>query len=1405
MVTAIPSNPPNQRAPIDLDRRFFEVPRSVKVDLGQYLSVAAGLNKLSTWDDVLAGDCSIVLGEAGSGKTTELRQRTRVCRESGQVAFFLPIEALASDGLSGGLDPAEGCAFEAWRCGNGLGIFFLDSVDEAKLGRLSLETALRKLAHGLGTAVARAHMVISCRVSDWDIFGDEMAAKRALERKVKASEQSDGHEVAPPRVFGIAPLAIAQVRALAVHIGIPKADDFVRAIEKANAGMFVERPADVRWLAAYWQRHERLGTLRELVDENARTKLRDIDRPAQARMLSEERAWDGATRLAGAATLSGRISFVALGNGQHEPDPNRDLAPAVILGDWSPSEIAELLRLPLFDESTFGRVRIHERTVQEYLAAAWLRSLLGKGLPRKALDGLLFPRTPHLPCPVLAPHLRATAAWLALDDPATRRRLAEIAPEALLGEGDPSGIPVDERRTILTAYANRFRGRRRIRGSPDRRALSRFVSEDLSDTISQLVSDRAFPEEVRCALLTMVAEGGIRACARTALQIATDLSEPAAVRAEAVMAAGVVSNGAAPGRRDILALINETNLDQSICGAILMALFPSAITDEEVSALLINSGRKPQNTFTGLQYFLEYELDRRCPPERRLPLARRFLELMRSPDRQALRWLARTLVILLRSGLQGVPDDAGLPAEIEDAFAYFEGQKVSRGDLYLSWAEDLTSLLSGRPEMRRQLFWKKVHDAETKKATRIASYFDLVMMDGHLELGREDLGWLTNDALKGHDDAARVLAFDTLRKITLSKKDSAERDVLVQRLAGESASLRKHLERRRNTESLADLGRKGQHYRKMKVIENRRNRQQDDTKAALEKSADGIRKGKHVRALWHLYTLGAGPGIGWGKDNTQRIAKIYGDAIAGHFVEGVKNFWRQAVVPARHKWNKPGKLPTHPILGLAGISLEVEAGLNLPALSPELRSLAIRIAVWEVNQFPEWFDALATLEPEETRAVLLPLIRQEMETDGIEPRSLRLGQICRASASVRSLVAPAIIQSLLATEPKRLDVLEAALESIEGSAVEAAALEALAPSRCQAAEGEPKRLAVWLVFWMNRDGVGATEYLSSVLASRDAVQAEEMVEEVLSRMWTWSDARLEFPLFRIHQNAGTLARLVPIAFAHVRRSADRHHESTYCPGRRDHAQEMRDRLLSWLSTLPPDESLPHLRKLAALPGLEEIRDYLQVQVEERISADSSCAPWTPEDVVVWASRHVRQPRNCSELFTAVSDVLLDIKADFEDGDHSNKQLFSPKDEPILERLVQRELVKEMKRRAVDRFVTVAEEEIGDENFPDIRAHKSGIDGAITVEVKVAERWSYSELRSSISNQIAARYLRDPASTYGILAIASSGPPRPAGWKAADGRMLSTFVELVVQLGRDALQIQDEAGMKTITVVAIDFH
>jgi hypothetical protein len=1403
-VTTIPSESPGVNEPIDLNRRFFEVPKGLTGDLGQYLSVAAVLKELSTWDDVLAGDCSIILGEAGSGKTTELRQRTKICRESGQAAFFLPIEALASAGLSGGLDPVENRHFEEWYRGNGIGVFFLDSLDEAKLGRLKLETALRKLGHDLNKAkaIARVRIVISCRVSDWDIYGDHTVATRALEWKASASDKSE-HGVAPLRIFGMAPLEITQVRALALHIGVSCVDDFIAAIEKSNAGMFVERPADVRWLATYWRRYGQLGSLRELVNENAREKLRDSDRPTQGRKLSEECAWEGALRLAGAAALTGRISFVALGNGRDEPNPTRDLDPSAMLNDWSPEEIAELLRLPLFDESTFGRVRIHERTVQEYLAAAWLRSLLDKGLPRRALDGLLFPLTPHRPSHVVAPHLRATAAWLALDDQPTRKRLAEIDPTVLLGEGDPSGIPIDERRIILIAYADRFRGRQRIFHRLGRRALGRFVCEDLADTISNLVSDNTLPDEARCALLTMAAEGGIWACAKTAVQIATDLKEPSAVRAEAVMAAGTIASSAS-GRPDILVLMEEPNLNQSICDAMLRVLFPTSITDDEVVALLLSAARRSRSLFTGftgLQQFFEYELDRRCPPGRRLPLAGKLLGIMRNPALQSLDWLGRSLAILLGSSLRGQPDGETISPELEETFVYYETAKKQYLVLDNSTEEDLAKLMLGRPRMRRKLFWNKVRSAESTKGKRITQYHHLNTYYWILELSKEDLGWLADDALNGPDEPSCILAFNSILWIDCRDEDTAEREALIERLVAESDVLAKHLKRRKNTWSLTDLADREQQIRRMKIRESDRDRQHDDDKSLLESEAEEIRKGENLEALWHLYCVCGGQGIGCGRDNREKIAKRYGYQVATDFLEGIKMFWRKAIVPTPLEWNKQG-LQRHAMLGLAGISLEVEAGLNLCDLNPELRRLAIRTALWEVNGFPAWFDGLVTVEQEETRAVLLPLIKQEMEADGSELRSLQLGQICRASQSVRSLVAPAIIQFLLLAEPKRLDVLESVLECIGSAEVDATALEVLAPSRCQAAEADPKRLAVWLVFWINRNGPRAIEYLSSILSSRETIQAGELVEEVLNRIWHSTDSQMEFPFIRIHQNADTIARLIPIAFSHVQRTADLHHGSVYSPGRRDNAQYMRDRLLSWLSNMPPHESLPHLRKLATLPELAELREYLLVQIDERTTADSSCAPWLPKDVVDWSSLYTRQPQNSFELFKAVWDVLLDIKAEFEDGDHSNKQLFNP-NEPILEKFVQRELVKEINHKAANRFVAVAEEEIGEDNYPDVRVRKPGSPGAITVEVKVAERWTYNELRTSISNQIAERYLRDPNSIFGILAIASSG--KLHGWKMDNGTRLFTFADLVAQLRRDALQIQNEIGMKTITVVEIDFH
>ena len=1095
---------------------------------------------------------------------------------------------------------------------------------------------------------------------------------------------------------------------------------------------------------------------------------------------------------------SGRISFMVPGERHDGSGTSASVDPGLVLQDWLPAEIAELLRLPLFDESTYGRVRIHERTAQEYLAADWLASLRRKGLPRKQLDGLLFRRTPHVATPVLAPHLRATTAWLALDDVPTQRRLIEIAPDVLLGDGDPSGIPVDERPRILTAYVEQFRGRRRVLDSLAEISLRRFGCASLAEAINRSVPDTNLPQEVRRALLTIVAEGRIQACAATALQAATDRNLEAEVRADAVTAASATVEGAE--REALLALVWEPNLDHSIGLAVLRALFPVSMTDEDVAALLINSARKPQNLYTGLQFFFEHKLDRLCTHERRLGLARRLLDLMQEPARPDLRWLARSLLTILRSILGGVTDGDRLPPQVEAAIDYFEEQQKLHHDFCLARQDGPASLLAGRPRTRRQLFWKRVREAEKVKGSRITKFSDVREWYWLVELDAEDHQWLADDAMAGEDEATRVLAFDALLWTRVRNGETAERTDLVRKLADQSPLLAQHLDRLAKVRERDD-GFRGQHVRKMQAIDARRAQQLDQSRGALEAAIEEIRSGKDIQALWHLYCVVGGPLTTKGGTRVQEIERLYGPRVAGAYPEGLKNYWRQASVPAPHEWHSPGQFPVSAMLGLAGLSLEVAAGLRPSDLSQELRRLALRMALWEPNQPPSWFDDLAVAEPEEARALLLPLLKQEIAADGSEARVLRLDQIGRSSARLQTLVAKDMTQELQAMEPKRLDVLQSALACIEG--VDASALDSLAPDRCRESEKEPKRLAIWLVAWMNRQGVAAADYLAAMLVGLDGSQAGEIVEEVLSRMWTWADERLGVTTFCIHKNAEALARLIPIAFAYVRRGEDLEHETAFSPGRRDHAQDMRDRLVAWLSSLPPQESLPQLRKLAAKPELGEIRDYLLHSVGERITADPGCAPWSPEAVVQWTQRFVREPSDSYELFHAVADVLEDIKDHAERGDHSNKELLNPKTAAILEKFVQIELVREMNQRAAGRFTAVPEEEVSTGNFPDIRAHNPRILGAITVEVKVGERGSYEQLRTSVREQLVARYLRDPASKYGILLVASSGPRR--SWETSDGTTLATFADLLAQLQRDASQIAGEAGMKEVIVVGIDYH
>src|SRR5438874_624650 len=101
---------------VTVSRRFRELTDAEVKDPETLLLLAdAGLLKGLTWADVLQRPRVVLLAEAGSGKTFEMRERVNQLRAEGQPAFFLPLEALNDGAISDLLDIEEELAFSSWK------------------------------------------------------------------------------------------------------------------------------------------------------------------------------------------------------------------------------------------------------------------------------------------------------------------------------------------------------------------------------------------------------------------------------------------------------------------------------------------------------------------------------------------------------------------------------------------------------------------------------------------------------------------------------------------------------------------------------------------------------------------------------------------------------------------------------------------------------------------------------------------------------------------------------------------------------------------------------------------------------------------------------------------------------------------------------------------------------------------------------------------------------------------------------------------------------------------------------------------------------------------------------------------------------------------------------------------
>ena len=636
---------------VELDRTFEEITRDDDLDSQSHSYWGSLFSEHAIrWPNLLARKRVVLLAEALSGKTEEFKNAVSNLVDKGEAAFLVPIEELADDGFVGSLAPPDIARFQHWKNSAATGYFFLDSIDEARLNRKSFDTALKKLSRDIDTDLARAHVYVSCRVSDWKGSSDRQAILERIpipeerdeadspdpetallspifDKNTEKDEDAKSSAKEEPQLYvvRISPLDRDQQLRLARSQAIADPDEFMQAVWQNGLEPFAERPGELIELIEYWKRHKKFGRLAEMTAEGVTRKLSELDRyRPDNEALTLKRAVEGAEEIAAALTFCKSFTLKAP---SQEADPELSagaINAANLLLDWSDAELTTLLRRGIFAPATYGRVRFHQRRTQEFLAARWLYRQVQQGKSRKTVFELLFAEVYGVK--VVVPSLKAITAWLSLWDDDIRHEALAREPLLLIQHGDPGSLPIETRQQLLHTYSSMDMAGDISDDSLDHRSLWMFADKDLEQAIRETwaANER---RDFRTNLLVLIREGSLKECSNLAAAVALDNNQDFYSRALAVQALVACKDSKTLHTFVAWILANAKSIGSKHASQLARDLFPDYLSIDDLLFLIQTAPPPPEGTSEGFGFHLKHYW-RNCPKKERVQLAQGLIVLI---------------------------------------------------------------------------------------------------------------------------------------------------------------------------------------------------------------------------------------------------------------------------------------------------------------------------------------------------------------------------------------------------------------------------------------------------------------------------------------------------------------------------------------------------------------------------------------------------------------------------------------------------------------------------------------------------------------------------------------------------------------------------------------------------------
>jgi hypothetical protein len=1426
---------------IELHRTFHEMSKHNSESDDVEISRAFQVGNHLRWPNLIKEYRLIVLSEAGSGKTMEIRNVTYTLVEQGKFAFFLRLEHISSyfeDAFEVGT--YEG--FNEWLESGEDGWLFLDSVDEARLrdpGDFHL--AIRILSRRINTAKDRTHIIMTGRTSAWRPKTDlahctaylPYATGTTSERDSKVEVDPDGSvqtktktkgDVQPIfKIVALDDLTPDQISVFVKSRGIEDGKSFLEAVERADAWSFTSRPQDLEELTEFWLDEGRIGTRLELMRNSIARRLKERDQKrAEARPLSAERASQGSRLLAAATSLAQNPS-IRVPDGA---DNAKGFAVQSVLPNWDDKDLSTLLSRPIFDEAIYGAVRFHHRSVREYLAAEWFVELLKRETSRRTIEGLFFRNQYGLD--IVVPTLRPILPWLVILDEKIRERVRKVAPEIVFEGGDPSQLPLEVRRYILSEVCEQMADGATSRSMRDYAAVQRFASPDLTDDVRALIRQYADNEDLTAFLLRMVWIGQLAGALPEAMEVALTPTAGHYTRITAFRAIKAIASNEDQDhvRQSFLTEVSE--LEREWLAELIEGVQP---TEESLVWLLAclekSRSKKPYavdhltdrvtefvdtadikllpKLVTGLNKLLS------LPPmiERRYcEVSKKFQWLMAPASRAVER------LILVRH-----------PASLEPGalsiLHNFSAARVYGADSLSGVKAEFSQFVPAWHDLNRALFWFEVQKSreavDKKKGDRLTDFWPVSIFDSFWRFEEGDFEYvseqISHQILPDNRLVALSLAFNLYRAADRPrawrerlKKLVAGNDEMSERLGtylrppaqGRDSRRWKHQEAKWKRRAEANQKKQEKYHEDWKEYFNDN---LDKARAALREKPGTITNS--LLFLFEQTRENKSSSGRWTEYNWKTLIPEYGDEVARFYRDGTVSFWRHYVPKLRSEGAPPNQTPYTIIIGLIGLEIEAHETKDWPkSLSPAEVELACKYASFELNGFPTWFPKVYETYPKIVCDFLMQEIRYELSIEKPEEDThYVVSDLSWSGQWAWDQIAPGIFEFLKKTEPKNMSNLDKLLKILQGSDLADGQIEVLAYRKCRALR-KPDHVARWLAVWTGVAPDSAIAELKTWLGKiKDPKKRTLFAMTFVTNLW--GGRRDDLTAVRqAFKTPEYLKSLYLLMHEHIRHKEDinRAGTGTYSPGLRDYAQDARDRLFNLLNQISGKESFLALIDIAMVHPEETTRPWILLHAKKKAEQDGDIEPWSPSQVRDFNERLERTPSNHRELADLANLRLLDLKDDLEHGDSSIAGIL----QTVTQETDMRTFIgRELREKAFGRYAIPQEEEFADAKRPDLRFHGVGFDGPVPVELKLADNnWSGAKLFERLENQLCGDYLRDNRSNRGFFVLVYRGDK--IGWDVPNNNNRVDFAGLIAALQEHWRQISPKfPDVDNITVIGID--